>query len=75
MATITVGTAAITENSATNRVCNWPVPIALAARAMAMRRDSSTISAMAGIRLAISSSAICGGDSIELGVASRLSIQ
>ena len=41
---------------------------------MAIRLDSSTIRAMAGIRLAISSSAICGGDSIDPGAASRLRI-
>ena len=44
------------------------MPIArAAARALAILRDSSTISAIAGIKLAISSSAICGGDSIEPG--------
>jgi hypothetical protein len=38
-----------------------------------MLRENSTISAIAGIRLAISSSAISGGDNKVPGAASRLS--
>ena len=69
IATSTVGTAAMTENSATSRVCSRPLPSPpCSARAIATRRDNSTISAIAGIRLATSSSAISGGDSSEPGL-------
>ena len=74
IATNTVGTAAITENKATSRVCSRPVPIPRrSARALASRRASNTISAIAGIKLATSSSAISGGESNVPGAASRTS--
>ena len=64
IATSTVGTAAMTENKATSRVCSRPLPSPpAAARSIASLRENSTISAIAGMRLATSSSAISGGDS------------
>jgi hypothetical protein len=58
-----IGTLAITENSATSRTCSRPLPpIAVrAARRIATRRPISTNSATQGSKLAISSSATTGG--------------
>ena len=64
IATRTVGTAAITgeqgDEAGVQLAARQP---ALLGPAMARRRDSRTISPIAGIRMAISSSAISGGDS------------
>ena len=63
IATTTVGTAATIENNATSRVCNCPVPSPRrAALCRAISRAIITISTIAGSRLAISSSAISGGE-------------
>ena len=53
-----VGTLAITENKATSRTWSRPLPPIgeCAARRIASRRATSTIRAMAGTRLATSSS-------------------
>ena len=58
-----VGTLAITEKSATRRTCSRPLPPIgdRAARRIATRRATSTISAIAGTRLATSSAATIGG--------------
>ena len=73
IATSTVGAAAITENNATSRVWSRPLPRPpSSARAIARRRENSTISAIAGIRLAISSSAMNGGDNKDPGSDVRL---
>ena len=58
-----VGTLAMTEKSATSRTCSRPLPPTgeRAARRIASRRATSTISAMAGTRLATSSAATSGG--------------
>jgi len=58
----------MTENSATSRVWSIPVPSPpCSARRSATRRLNSTISTIAGMRLATSSRAISGGFSVEPG--------
>jgi len=76
IATSTVGTAAITENKATRRVCRRPLPSPpCSARLIAIRREYRTISTIAGIRFATSNSPINGGESNDPGCAPRLNSQ
>ncbi len=67
--TSSVGTIAITENSATSRTWSRALPPSSdrAARLCATRRATSTISPMKGTRFATSSSATTGGVSKRSG--------
>ena len=72
--TSTVGTAAMTEKSATRRVWSRALPMPCSrARLIASLRDNSTISAIAGSRLATSSKAISSGGTKSPGAVSRRS--